>query len=87
MNVGLSGSSVSIATDYGLGGPGSNPDGNEGFSSVQTGTETHSASCKMGTASFPGVTQPVFLTTISLNEFCIHIYIHTYITYMRGPQT
>ena len=43
-------SSVGIATEYGLDGPGSNPGG-----AVQTGPGTHPASCKMGTGSFPGV--------------------------------
>jgi len=46
-------SSVGIATDYGLDGPGSNPGENK--ISVQTGPEAHPASCKMGTGSFPGV--------------------------------
>jgi len=40
------GSSVGIATDYGLDGSGSNP--------VQTGPGAHPASCKMGTGSFLG---------------------------------
>ena len=58
-------SSVSIATDYGLDGPGSNPDGNEIFSPVQTGPGAHPASCTMGTGSFPGVKcgRGVLLTT------------------------
>jgi len=43
------GSSVGIATDYGLDGPGSNPGGTR-FSAP----ETQPASCKMGTGSFPG---------------------------------
>ena len=38
------GSSVGIATDYGLDGPGSNP-----------GFGAHPASCTTGTGSFPGV--------------------------------
>ena len=38
------GSSVGIATDYGLDGPGSNP-----------GPGAHPASCRMGTGSFSGV--------------------------------
>ena len=46
------GSSVGIVTDYGLDGPGSNPGGDEFFRPVQTGPETHTASCKMGTGSF-----------------------------------
>jgi len=47
------GSSVGIATDYGLDGPGSNPGGND-FPSVHTGPGAHPASCKIGTGSFPG---------------------------------
>jgi len=42
------GSSVGMATDYGLDGPGSNPCWDEIF----RGTEAHPASCKMGTGSF-----------------------------------
>jgi len=49
------GSSVGIATDYGLDGPGSNSGGDEIFPPVQTGPGAHPASCKMGTGSFPGV--------------------------------
>ena len=49
------GSSVGVATDYGLDGPGSNPGRDEIFPPVQTGPGAHSASCKMGTGSFPGV--------------------------------
>ena len=49
------GSSVGIATDYGLDGPGSNPGGDEFFPPVQTCPGDHPASCKMGTGSFPGV--------------------------------
>jgi hypothetical protein len=44
------GSSVGIATGYGLDGPGI-----EFFAHVQTGPEAHPASCTMGTGSFPGV--------------------------------
>jgi len=53
------GSSVDIATDYGLDSPGSN------FPPIQTGPGAHPASCKMGTGSFPGVKcgQGVLLTT------------------------
>ena len=43
------GSSVGIATDYGLDGPGSNPGD---FQPVQTGSGAHPGSCKMGTACF-----------------------------------
>ena len=48
------GNSVGMATDYGLDGPGSNPVGDEIFPLVQTGPGAHSASCTMGTGSFPG---------------------------------
>ena len=53
------GSSVGIATDYGLDGLGSNPGGDEIF---------RLAFCTMGTGSFPGVKcgQDVLLTTHSL---------------------
>jgi len=59
------GSSVSIVTDYGLKGPGSNPGGGRDFMSVQIGPRAHTASCKMGTGSFPGVNcgRGVLLTT------------------------
>jgi len=49
------GSSVGIATNYRLDGPGSNPGGGRDFPSVQTGPGAHPASCKMGTGSFPGL--------------------------------
>ena len=48
------GSSVGIATDYGLDGPGSNPGGGVGFPPIQTGPGAHPVSCKMGAGSFPG---------------------------------
>ena len=59
------GSSIGIATDYGLDGPGSNPGGDEILRPVQTGPGAHPASCKMGTGSFPGVKcgRSVLLTT------------------------
>jgi len=59
------GSSVGLATDYGLDGPGSNPSGDEIFPSVQTGPGAHPASCKIGTESFPEVKcgRVVLLTT------------------------
>ena len=47
------GSSVGIATDYGLDGPGSNPGWGRDFPPVQTGLGAHPASCKMGTGYFP----------------------------------
>jgi hypothetical protein len=52
------GSSVSIATGYGLDGPGieSQFGGGARFSApVQTGLGAHPASCTMGTGSFPVV--------------------------------
>jgi hypothetical protein len=59
------GSSVGIATDYGLDGPRSNPGGDEIFPPIQTSPGAHPASCKMGTRSFPGVKcgRGVLLTT------------------------
>jgi hypothetical protein len=53
------GSSVGIATGYGLDGPGIQSRwGREFFAHVQTGPGAHPASCTMGTGSFPGVKQP-----------------------------
>ena len=54
-----------MSTDYGLGGPGSNPDGDEIFPPLHTGPGAHPASCKMGTGSLPGVNcgRGVLLTT------------------------
>jgi len=49
------GSSVDIATDCGLDGPGSNPGGDEIFRPSRPGPGAHPASCKTGTRSFPGV--------------------------------
>jgi hypothetical protein len=50
------GSSVSIATDYGLDGPGIESRWGARFSApAQTGPGAHPASCTMGTGSFPGV--------------------------------
>jgi hypothetical protein len=52
------GSSVGIATDYGLDGPGIESRWGRGgagfFAHVQTGPEAHPASYTMGTGSFPG---------------------------------
>jgi hypothetical protein len=49
------GSSVGIATGYGLDGPGIEFRWGARFSApVQTGPEAHPASCTMGTGSFPG---------------------------------
>jgi hypothetical protein len=53
------GSSVGIATGYGLDGPGDRiPMGAIFFTHVQTGPATHPASCTMGTGSFPAVKRP-----------------------------
>ena len=56
------GSSVGIATDYGLDGPESNPGGDEFF---HPSRPAHPASCTMGTGSFLGVKcgRVVLLTT------------------------
>ena len=49
------GSVVGIATGYGLDGPGIESRWGARFSApVQTGPETHPASCTMGTGSFHG---------------------------------
>ena len=62
---GGSGSSVGIATDYGLDGPGIETRWGRDFPHVQTGPGAHPASCTMGTGSFPGVkcSRGVLLTT------------------------
>jgi hypothetical protein len=53
---GRPGSSVSIATDYGLDGPGIESRWGVRFSApVQTGPGVHPTSFTMGTGSFPGV--------------------------------
>jgi len=59
------GSSVGMANDYGLEGPGANPGGDEIFCPVQTGPGAHPDACKMDTRSFPGVQcgRGVLLTT------------------------
>jgi hypothetical protein len=52
-------SSVGIATDYGLDGPGIESRwGARFFAHVQTGPAAHPASCTVGTGSFPGVKRP-----------------------------
>ena len=48
-------SSVSLATGYGLDGPGSNSAGEIFSAPVQTGPAAHRTSCTIGTGSFPGV--------------------------------
>jgi hypothetical protein len=59
------GSSVGIATDYGLDVSGSNPGRDEIFCPSRPALGAHPASCKMGTVSFPGVKcgRGVLLTT------------------------
>jgi len=49
------GSSVGIATDYGLDGPGSNSGGDGIFRPSRPALWAHPASCKTSTGSFPGV--------------------------------
>jgi hypothetical protein len=58
------GSSVCIATDYGLDGPGIESRWGRDVPHVQTGPRVHSASYTVGTGSFPGVKcgQSVLLT-------------------------
>jgi hypothetical protein len=58
------GSSVGIASDYGLDGAGSNPS-EATLPPVQTGPGTHPAFCKMGTGSFPGVKCRVLLEQLT----------------------
>ena len=48
------GSSVGIATDYGLDGLGIESRWGRDFPPVQTGLGTHPAFCTMGTGSFSG---------------------------------
>jgi hypothetical protein len=56
---GRPGSSVGIATDYGLDGPVDRiPMGARFFAHVQTGPGAHPAFCTMGTGSFEGVKRP-----------------------------
>ena len=59
------GSSVRIATDYGLDGPGIESLRRRDFPPVQTDPGAQPASCTMGTRSFPGVKcgRGVLLTT------------------------
>ena len=68
MCVYMSGSSVGIATDYGLDGRGIESQWERYFPPVQTGPGAHPASCKMGTRSFPEVKcgRGVLLITLSL---------------------
>jgi hypothetical protein len=50
------GSSVGIATGYGLDGPGIESRWGAGFTApVQTGPGAHPGSCTVGAGSFPGV--------------------------------
>ena len=49
------GSSVGIATDYGLDGPGIESRWGRNFPPVQTSPGAHTASCTMRTGSFPGL--------------------------------
>ena len=57
------GSSVGIATGYGLDGPGIESRWGARFSApVQTGPGAHPASCTMGNGSFPGVNSGLGVT-------------------------
>jgi hypothetical protein len=59
------GSSVGIATGYGLDGPGIKSRWEARFSAlVYTGPGAHSASCTIATGSFPGVKNGRFVTLI-----------------------
>jgi len=49
------GSSVDIGTDDELDGPGIESPWGRDFLSIHTGPGAHTASCTMGTGSFPGV--------------------------------
>jgi hypothetical protein len=51
-------SSVGIATDYGLDGPGIESRWGRDFSHTSRPVLGHPASCTMGTGSFPGVKRP-----------------------------
>jgi hypothetical protein len=64
------GSSVGIATDYRLDGPGIKSRWGRDFLLVQTSPGAHPASCKLGIRSFPGVKYGwgVLLTTHPLLE-------------------
>jgi len=51
------GSAVSIATRYGLDGPGIESRWGRDFPPIQSGPGAHPASSTMGTGSFPGIKQ------------------------------
>ena len=61
----MPGSSVGIATDYGVDLSGIESRWGRDFLPIQTGPGAHPATCKMGTGSFPGVKcgRGVLLTT------------------------
>ena len=65
LNASEPGSSVGIATDYGLDGPGIESRWGRDIPPFQTGPGAHPASCTMGTGSFPEVKygRGVLLTT------------------------
>jgi hypothetical protein len=76
------GSSVDIATGYGLDGPGIESRWGRVFSPVQTDPGAHPASCTMGTGSFPGVasgwgvmlTPHPLLVSRSKNRVALYLY-------------
>ena len=66
------GSSVGIATGYGLHGPGIESRwGSRFFAPVQTGPGAHPASCTIGTRSFPGVKRGRGVTLTPQNLRCV----------------
>jgi len=82
------GSSVGIATGYGIDGPGIESRWGARFSaSVQTGPGAHPASCTMGTGSFPGVKtgRGVTLTPHPLLVCCSQERVELYLYTPCGP--
>jgi hypothetical protein len=66
-----SGSSVGIATGYGLDGPGIKSQwGARLFAPVQSGARAHPAFCTMGTCSFPGV-KSGWVVTLNPHPFLV----------------
>jgi hypothetical protein len=79
-----SGSSVGIATGYGLDGPGIESRwGARFFAPVQTGPGAHPASCTMGTGSFPrvesgrGVTLTPHPLLVSRSKKRVQLYVYS----------
>jgi hypothetical protein len=88
------GNSVSIATGYGLDGPGIESRWGARFSApVQTGPGAHPASCTMGTGSFPRVeigrgvtlTPHPLLVPRSKNSRAVPLHsLRTFVAYKKG---